>query len=134
MTALPDDVRSSLKTDAATSLFAAAFAVFGDVHAVVSALSPSTSLAVVLVGVPLGSYFSLGRSSPRVAEALGHRGVRFAFIASFTLAAVFLVLRASPPVRLGVVSFLVGTAATNWYLHSVVGVEYVGDDGSVFAS
>ena len=97
------------------------------------ALEIVAHLAVVLVGVPLGSYFALGRSSPRVAEALEHRGVRFAFTASFTLATVFLVLRASPPVRLGVVSFLLGTAATNWYLHSVAGVEYVGDDGSVFA-
>jgi hypothetical protein len=129
---VPRDLRTSLKTEAWTSLLAAAvFASLGGFSTVLLQASPWTVLGAALVPIPVGAFFALGKSSPRVAEALTHRGFRFAFTLSVTLSLVWLATGGSPGVRLGVVSFLGGVAAGNWYLYSVAGIEYAGDEGSV---
>jgi hypothetical protein len=129
---VPRDLRTSLKTEAWTSLLAAAvFASLGGLSTALVEASPWTVLGASLVPIPVGAFFALGKSSPRVAEALTHRGFRFAFTLSVTLSLVWLATGESPGVRLGAVSFLLGVAAGNWYLYSVAGVEYAGDEGSV---
>lgn len=112
-------------------LAAAVFASLGGLPTVLLETSPWTVLGASLVPIPVGAFFALGKSSPRVAEALTHRGFRFAFTLSVTLSLVWLTTDGSPGVRLGVVSFLGGVAAGNWYLYSVAGIEYAGDESSI---
>ncbi|MDS0294129.1 hypothetical protein [Halogeometricum luteum] len=135
MSHLPRAARTSLKTEAWTSAGAAAvFFVFGGLHVALFGLSPTTLLTASLVPVPLGAQFALGQSSRRVVEVMTNRGVRFLFTLSFSLSLVFLALGGAPGVRLGVVSFLLGVGAGNYYLYAVAGVEYAGEEGGVSAA
>ena len=130
MSPLPRDARTSLKTEAWTSvLAAAAFFVFGGLHVALFEMPPKTLLTASVVPIPLGVQFALGRSSPRVTAALTNGVVRFLFTLSYSLSLVFLTFGGAPGVRLGVVSFLVGMAAGNYHLFAVAGVEYAGDEG-----